>query len=242
MSNNSKDNKVEAEDITNYTKEELTRKNNNSSSSNDNSDKDYANINQIINNIGSNSGLAGNKDENINLISSNSENVVDSKANTNIVQEKKYYNPEYFDEFGRPKIEQSVEYENMLRAEMESMSPLVSDKFEIMYLTFEFKDSQFENSVKDVVNKYKFIRTVRRDGNCFYRSFLFRLFEELSMNKNSQLYNQMVKVVEDSKSLCVKNGYQWLVLEDFYNMFISEWKFIYDLDPLNSAEYMYIFN
>ncbi len=67
---------------------------------------------------------------------------------------------------------------------------------------------------------------------------MFRLFEQLSEKKQTALYNSVVKVVEESKNLCERNDYQWMVFEDFYNMFISEWKFVYQLDPLNTAEYM----
>jgi hypothetical protein len=147
-------------------------------------------------------------------------------------------NQDYYDEFNRPKYEDITKFENEIRAEIEQNSPLVSDKLDVHFLTAEFADSIFVNSVKEITDKYKYIRTVRRDGNCFYRSFMFRLFEELSLKKQSSLYNSVLKVVEDSKSLCEKNGYQWLVLEDFYNMFISEWKFVYQLDPLNTSEYM----
>jgi hypothetical protein len=172
----------------------------------------------------------------------NSKNEANSSEKKDFVDpindQAKFLNPDYFDEFGRPKYEDVVNFENQLRAEIEQTSPLVSDKLSISYLINEFHDSNFMNSVLDITQKYKFIRTVRRDGNCFYRSFMFRLFEELSLQKQSKLYNDVVKVVEDSKTLCEKNGYQWMVFEDFYNMFISEWKFVYQLDPLNSAEYM----
>jgi len=197
------------------------------------------------------------QDENINLEnvdrleqSQNNQNSQNSQNNQNInqsdlpenfninTQSNVYLNPDYYDEFGRPKYEDVVAYENQLRAEIELNTPLVSDKMDIVYLVAEFKESQFEKSVEEIVNKYKFIRTVRRDGNCFYRSFMFRLFEELASKKDSKLYNQVVKVVEESKSLCERNNYQWLVLEDFYNTFISEWKFVYQLDPLNTDEYM----
>jgi hypothetical protein len=77
---------------------------------------------------------------------------------------------------------------------------------------------------------------------------MFRLFEQLALKKEFKLYNQVLKVVEDSKDLCTRNGYQLIVVEDFYNvklmlikMFISEWKFVYQLDPKNTSEYMYIY-
>jgi len=150
-----------------------------------------------------------------------------------------FLNPDYYDEFGRPKYEEIIKFQNELVQEIEHTSPLVSDKMAINYLINEFKDSHFVTSINEIVQKYKFIRTVRRDGNCFYRSFMFRLFEQLSLTKNHKLYNNVLKIIEESKDLIVRNGTQWFVLEDFYNMFLSEWKFVYQLDPLNSNEYMY---
>jgi hypothetical protein len=190
-------------------------------------------------NIQNNQNLDENVEININSLNDNQSVIPSTNPSENInVQSNVYLNPDYYDEFGRPKYEDVVAYENQLRAEIELNTPLVSDKMDIVYLIAEFKDSQFEKSVEEVVQKYKFIRTVRRDGNCFYRSFMFRLFEELASKKDSKLYNQVVKVVEESKSLCERNNYQWLVFEDFYNTFISEWKFVFQLDPLNTAEYM----
>lgn len=72
---------------------------------------------------------------------------------------------------------------------------------------------------KEITLKYKYLRTVRRDGNCFYRAFMFRLYEQLADKKEFKLYNQVLKVVEASKALCERNGYQWIVLEDFYNVY-----------------------
>jgi hypothetical protein len=166
------------------------------------------------------------------------DNKENEKSHPQLPAKQSNLNPEYYDEYGRPRYEEVVKYENELRNEIEQNSPLVSDKLDIHFLLEEFKDSQFEKSILEITQKYQSIRTVRRDGNCFYRAFLFRLFEQLSQKKESALYNSVVKVVEESKNLCEKNGYQWMVFEDFYNMFISEWKFVYQLDPLNTAEYM----
>jgi hypothetical protein len=149
-----------------------------------------------------------------------------------------FLNPDYYDEFGRPKYEEIIKFQNELVQEIEDSSPLVSDKMGSDYLITEFKDSQFVNSINEIAKKYKFIRTVRRDGNCFYRSFMFRLFEELSQKKQHKLYNNILKIIEDSKDLIIRNGTQWFVLEDFYNIFLSEWKFVFQLDPLNTTEYM----
>jgi len=229
----------EAEDVTKYTKEELILhgaeevKQHNSKMENEINSQHHENINREISELKESTPT-------LNDINNIQSQVHDSNDLNQVP--KTYLNPDYFDEFGRPKYEAVVDYENQLREIVEKSSPLVSDKYDINYLKTEFKESQFENSVNEICHKYKSIRTVRRDGNCFYRAFMFRLFEQLSTYKTPKLYNDVVKIVEESKLLCEKNGYQWLVLEDFYNMFISEWKFVYQLDPLNTAEYMYVTN
>jgi hypothetical protein len=51
---------------------------------------------------------------------------------------------------------------------------------------------------------------------------MFRLFEQLSEKRDTKLYNSVIKIVEDSKDLCERNGYTWLVVEDFYNVIICD--------------------
>jgi hypothetical protein len=57
-------------------------------------------------------------------------------------------NQDYYDEFNRPKYDEIVNYENQIRAEIESSSPLISDKMEIVYLVAEFKDSIYESVIQ----------------------------------------------------------------------------------------------
>jgi hypothetical protein len=67
---------------------------------------------------------------------------------------------------------------------------------------------------------------------------MFRLYEDLAEKRDAKLYNRVLKVLEGSKDMTERNGYQWLAFEDFYNMFISEWKFIYSIAPNEAKEYM----
>jgi hypothetical protein len=127
-------------------------------------------------------------------------------------------NYEYFDEFNRPRYEEIVNFENNLREEMEKNSPLVSEKLNIEILVAEYSDSIYQNSTFEFSKKIKQWRTVRRDGNCFYRSFLFRLFEEYILERNEKLHSKILKLIEESKNLCEDNGITWMVLEDFYNV------------------------
>lgn len=43
----------------------------------------------------------------------------------------------------------------------------------------EYQANKFENCFDVLYAKYKNVRRMRRDGSCFYRAFLFQLFEHL---------------------------------------------------------------
>ena len=117
----------------------------------------------------------------------------------------------------------AVEYENAIKAEIEQTTPLISEQLDIKVLLKDYEDNaEYANSVKVITEKYKYIRKVRRDGNCFYRAFIYRLFEYICMKNNSQLYNDLLKKIEGVKELTSKNGYDWMLVEDFYNVFYGE--------------------
>ena len=117
----------------------------------------------------------------------------------------------------------AVEYENALKAEIEQTTPLISEQLDIKILLKDYEENlEYANSVKIITEKYKYIRKVRRDGNCFYRAYIYRLFEYICMKNNNSLYNDMLKKIEGIKELTAKNGYEWLLVEDFYNVFYGE--------------------
>ena len=117
----------------------------------------------------------------------------------------------------------AVEYENSIKAEIEQTTPLISDQLEIQILLDDYKDNlEYANSVKIITEKYKYIRKVRRDGNCFYRAFIYRLFEYICMKNDNTLFNDILKKVEGIKDLTAKNGYDWMIVEDFYTVFYGE--------------------
>ena len=117
----------------------------------------------------------------------------------------------------------AVEYENAIKAEIEKTTPLISEKLDIQILLKDYEDNlEYANSVKIITEKYNYIRKVRRDGNCFYRAFIYRLFEYICMKNDNQLYNELLKKIEGVKELTAKNGYDWILVEDFYNVFYGE--------------------
>ena len=115
-----------------------------------------------------------------------------------------------------------LDYENNLRKELEQ-TPLISENFSLSKLVDEYKSNEeYSKSVENISKKYKEIRKVRRDGNCFYRAFIYRLFEHICMKNNKELFEKIKQKILDAKELTGRNGYDWVVVEDFYDLFLEE--------------------
>ena len=115
-----------------------------------------------------------------------------------------------------------LDYENNLRKELEQ-TPLISENISVNKLVDEYKSNEeYSKSVENISKKYKEIRKVRRDGNCFYRAFIFRLFEHICMKNNKELFEKIKQKIIGAKELTGRNGYDWIVVEDFYDLFLEE--------------------
>ena len=86
--------------------------------------------------------------------------------------------------------------------------PFISELLETSIVSNEYIETKFEQSFKQMIlpkeqggRGYQHIRRLRRDGNCFYRAFLFQLFEHyaLNMEKHEAQYKKLVGIVEKSK-------------------------------------------
>ena len=104
----------------------------------------------------------------------------------------------------------------------------------------EFADSKFAESFIILMAEkaaggrgYSKIRRLRRDGNCFYRSFLYQLFEHYGLvlagekadpnDMYKTQYKALLKTVTESKKdMCDNGGYDEIVIEDFYEVFLEE--------------------
>ena len=137
---------------------------------------------------------------------------------------------EYYDENGKLKFEEIIKYENQLREEIEKTTPLISELKPINELYQEFQNSEFMNIIPLITNKYSNIRLIRRDGNCFYRCFIYRLFEEIAINKDENLYKSLKNIINNSKDITERNGYEWIVVEDFYQEFINNLTICYETE------------
>ena len=113
------------------------------------------------------------------------------------------------------------EYENQLRQEINNTTPFVSELMDLQVLKAEYAENKFEVCFDALYTRYKKVRRLRRDGNCFYRAFLFQLFEHFILTKGPD-YEQFVKMLVDSKDDLVKNGgYDEVAIEDFYDVFLK---------------------
>ena len=128
----------------------------------------------------------------------------------------------------------STNYENELQTEIANQMPFISEVMDTSIVAFEYSGTKFEQSFGMLVKSkeeggsgYTKIRRLRRDGNCFYRAFLFQLFEHyaLNMEQFKTQYESLIKIVTDSKDDLVKNaGYEEMVIEDFYDVFLDHVK------------------
>lgn len=122
-----------------------------------------------------------------------------------------------------------INFENEIKKEMENV-PLVDEKKETSILTDEYKNNaDYFNSVLAITKKYKYIRKIKRDGNCFYRAFIYRLFEHISINQDKVLYEKILKKIQESKDLTTNNGFDWIAVEDFYTTFLESFQQIFEL-------------
>lgn len=92
--------------------------------------------------------------------------------------------------------------------------PMVSELLEIGKLYEEYTDEIYRNKVKDLETKYKHIRKIRPDGNCFFRAFIFAYLESLLNNQTeAKAFNDLI--VETRKYVSTL-GFSDFMLDDFY--------------------------
>ena len=79
----------------------------------------------------------------------------------------------------------------------------------------------FENKTMDLVqNKMKeYMRKIRKDGSCFYRSFLFRLCELCLIDGENLKRFKIFEKIEEGSTLLLKAGFDLIVFEDFQDFF-----------------------
>ena len=102
----------------------------------------------------------------------------------------------------------------------------------------EYRDNKFEDCFDVLYKRYTQVRRLRRDGNCFYRAFLFQVFEHFIFNKDSKQYDTFIQAIDKSKKELMELGYDEIVIEDFHDLFLTETKNLKSIDPSKAHEHL----
>ncbi|KAJ3276035.1 OTU domain, ubiquitin aldehyde binding [Terramyces sp. JEL0728] len=81
------------------------------------------------------------------------------------------------------------------------------------------------------------MRTIKKDGNCFYRAFAFR-FCELLRDQPTEIKNKLVEKCVATKDLLSQTGYDLSIMEDFYDPFYDAVTTNKDLMEIFTTEYL----
>jgi len=138
-------------------------------------------------------------------------------------------------------IRLNEDYQNQLRQEIEEATPFISDVTPIDILKAEYADNfKFSDCFEELQKRYKSVRRLRRDGNCFYRAYLFHTFEAFIINKDtlSKQYLRFLKAIEQSKADLMALGYDEIAIEDFYDLFLAEVKKLPMISPAEAQSHL----
>ena len=73
----------------------------------------------------------------------------------------------------REQIELNQAYENEIKKAINDSMPFISELQPLATVEAEYAESKFSKCFEPLFQRYTQIRRLRRDGNCFYRAFLF---------------------------------------------------------------------
>ena len=199
---------------------------NNQNQVNNNNNNNTKNTNNIINE-NPNNNIIQNSNINNNQINNNSNN--NNRVNINNTnQNQTPTTPSGNNNIPNPDLDYTnnilnIEMYNQIMNQIELESPLISDLLSSSTLVKEYQDNlDYKDSIKIIADKYQSFRKIRRDGNCFYRGFIYRIFEYISIRQNNELYQKFIRKIEEAKDIAKKNNKLLTILNESYNLFLGE--------------------
>lgn len=100
--------------------------------------------------------------------------------------------------------------------EIRQSQPLTSQKQDISTLREKYdKDCNFDKGVVHLAESYYAIRSVRGDGNCYYRAFLYSLCE------TTVELDRIIKAIEESIDQVEAHGYERFTVESFWEVLLE---------------------
>ena len=119
-------------------------------------------------------------------------------------------------------IDQLAEIEYDMKKE-----PMIGDLISLNSLLAEYQNADLPGYIPGIhylESKYAGLRKIRRDGNCFYRAFLFsyleniyRLLEKGSVHGKNEL-DRLISVIKGSKTNLIELGFSEIAFECFYDV------------------------
>jgi ubiquitin thioesterase protein OTUB1 len=121
----------------------------------------------------------------------------------------------------RPTDEEILQFEREIKNQETSNTPLVSEMMDFSRLEQEYSQGSpiFIEKIVQLNSSSKGMRTVKKDGNCFYRAFGFRFCELVRETKNVEWKPRILEQCSSTKQLLSEIGYDMSILEDFWEPF-----------------------
>ncbi|OQV18202.1 Ubiquitin thioesterase otubain-like [Hypsibius exemplaris] len=110
---------------------------------------------------------------------------------------------------------QMLDIENEIKLNV----PFVAEKEDLSVLGDEYSDPVYIAKIMDLKSKYQWLRRTRGDGNCFYRSLGFSMFENFMRAGDKEKVEAMKRFMVECKDGLVELKYPALAIEDFMDVF-----------------------
>ncbi|CAA0816732.1 Ubiquitin thioesterase otubain-like [Striga hermonthica] len=117
-----------------------------------------------------------------------------------------------------------MQQQSAILAEESGKIPFIGDKEPLSSLGAEYKsgNSVLLEKIKVLMEQYAAIRRTRRDGNCFFRSFMFAYLEHILESQDRAEVDRVTANVEECRKTLLGLGYAEFTFEDFFALFIEQ--------------------
>eukprot|EP00397_Hematodinium_sp_SG-2012_P047713 GEMP01054379.1.p1 GENE.GEMP01054379.1~~GEMP01054379.1.p1 ORF type:complete len:263 (+),score=41.61 GEMP01054379.1:106-894(+) len=119
----------------------------------------------------------------------------------------------------------SLNQQDAIRQEASVDHPLMKKREPVgASLNEQFAENKnFLQKVASIAAKYEFIRRARPDGNCFYRTYLFGLFERL-LGMSREERDNFVVFLKNSLDDVLCQGYERFAVEEMHEDILEEFE------------------
>ncbi|KAI8902735.1 peptidase C65 Otubain-domain-containing protein [Globomyces pollinis-pini] len=121
----------------------------------------------------------------------------------------------------RPSDQEILDYEREIKNQTIGNTPMVGNLEGFASLEVEYQQGVpiYLEKIETLKELCSQTRSIKKDGNCFYRAFGFRLCEIINENVGSAWHSYIIDKCEKTKDILTQQGYDMSILEDFYEPF-----------------------